>query len=108
MIGALVIILALLWFFGYIHINGINFPVINLFVINGKPITVLDLLILLLVIGATSMLPSPFREISGVLLILWILAVLGVISLAGFGLPSIFLFAIVVGLLAALFSRGTV
>jgi hypothetical protein len=106
MLAALIVIVALLWVFGYVHIYGINFPNINLFVINSKTITLIDLLILLLVSAAISILPTPFREIAGVFLILWILAVLGIISLAGLGLPSILLFVIVIGLIVSLFGRS--
>lgn len=108
MLEALIVVLAILWFFGYIHITGINFPVINLFTINGHVISLLDLLILLLVMGAISVIPSPFREILGIFLILWILATLGIITLAGLGLPSILLIIIVIALIVTLFNRGTV
>ncbi|MGH7202922.1 MAG: hypothetical protein ACREHC_00585 [Candidatus Levyibacteriota bacterium] len=107
MIAALIIILAVLWVLGYIHIGGINLPDTALFTINGQVVSIIDLLILALVIMAISILPSPFREISGVLLILWILAVIGVISIVGIGLPAIFLFALIIGLIVSLFNNRT-
>lgn len=106
MIAAIIVILAVLWFFGYIRIEGFTFPDIQLFVINGERVTLLDALILLIVMWAISILPTPFREVSGVLLILWVLAVLGVISIAGIGLPSILILAIIVGLIVSLFSHS--
>lgn len=109
MLAAIIVILAILWVLGYIHIGGINFPDTALFTINGQVVTIIDLIIFLIVILAISLLPSPFREISGVLLILWLLAILGIISIAGVGLPSILLFALIIGLIVSLFnSRRTV
>lgn len=105
MLAVLIIILAVLWLFGFVNISGFTFPDMTLFAINGRDVTLVNLLVLLLVIGAISILPTPFREIAGVLLILWVLAVIGVLSIAGFGLPSILLFAIIVGLIASLFSH---
>ncbi len=106
MIAALIVILAILWFFGYINIEGLNIPDTSLFTINGQVISIIDLLILALVATAVSLLPSPFREISGVLLILWILAVLGILSIAGIGLPSLLVLAIILGLIVSLFRRA--
>lgn len=105
MLGIIVLVLVGLWVFGYLNISGITLPDMTLFAINGRDITMLNLLVFLLVVGAISILPSPFREISGVLLLLWILAIFGVLSIAGFGLPSILLFAIIVGLVISLFSH---
>lgn len=109
MLAVIIIVLAILWVLGYIHIGGINFPDTALFTINGQVISIVDLLVFLVVLLAISMLPRPFREISGVLLILWLLAVLGVISILGVGLPAILLFALIVGLIISLVSsRRTV
>jgi hypothetical protein len=105
MLAALIILLVVLWFFGYVNISGITFPNIQLFAINGVDITLWNLLVLLLVVGAISILPTPFREIAGVLLILWVLAVLGILAISGIGLPSIILLAIIVGLIASLFNH---
>jgi hypothetical protein len=105
MLASLIILLAVLWFFGYVNVSGINFPDIHLFAINGVDITLWNLLVLLLVVGAISILPTPFREIAGVLLILWVLAVLGILAISGIGLPSILLLAIIVGLIASLFNH---
>jgi hypothetical protein len=108
MLAALIILLAILWFFGYVNISGISFPDIHLFAINGVDVTLWNVLVLFLVVGAIYILPSPFRQIAGVLLILWILAVLGILSIAGLGLPSILLLAIIVGLVASLFTHRRV
>ncbi len=105
MLAALIVLLVILWFFGYINVSGINFPDIRLFTVNGVDITLWNTLVLFLVIGAIGILPSPFRQIAGVLLVLWVLAVFGILSIAGLGLPSILLMAIIVGLIASLMSH---
>ena len=97
MLLGLLLILAVLWFFGYIHISGLNLPDLNLFTINSQPVTLWNLLILLVIIGIIGALPNPFRAIAGVLLILWILSILGVLAIAG--LSSILVIAIIVGVL---------
>lgn len=102
MLAALIILLVVLWYFGYVNISGITFPDIKFFTINGVDVTLWNLLVLILVIGAIYILPSPFRQIAGVLLILWVLAVIGVLSITGIGLPSILLMAIIVGLIVSL------
>lgn len=104
-LAVLIVILAALWVLGYLRIDGINIPDTALFTINGQVISIVDLLILALVGLAISLLPSPFREVAGVLLILWILAVLGILAITGISLPSILLIAIIIGLLVALFRR---
>lgn len=104
MLEILLLILIILWFFGYIRIEQIPIPDLYLFSINGNQISLWDLLILTVVAWAISILPTPFRQIAGVVLILWILAVLGIIALAGINLASIFVIAIIVGLIFALFS----
>lgn len=103
MLAALIVILAVLWVLGYLRIDGINIPDTALFTINGQVVSIVDLLILAIVGLAISLLPSPFREVAGVLLILWILAVLGVLAITGISLPSIILIAIILGLVFALF-----
>lgn len=107
MITALVIILILLWFLGYVRVDGLNLPDTTLFSINNLPITLWDLLILLVVAWAISIIPTPFRQIAGIILILWILSVLGVIALAGINLASIFVIAMILGLIVSLFPRGS-
>lgn len=101
MIGIVLVVLIALWFLGYIRIQGLPpIPDIQLFVINGRPITLWDLLILLVIGWAIGVLPSPLRQIAGVLLLLWILATLGILSIAG--LPSIIVIAVIIGLVLAL------
>lgn len=96
MLIAIIIILIILWFLGYAPITGLNIPDVTLFVINSHPVTLWNLLILAVVAWAISILPSPFREIGGVALVLWVLSVIGILAISG--LSSILVIAIIVGL----------
>jgi len=100
MLAAIILILLVLWFFGYVNIGNINLPDFPLFTLNGNVISLWDLLILVVIVWAIGVLPSPLRQIAGVGLVLWILATLGIIAIAG--LPSLILIAIILGLLFAL------
>jgi len=103
----LLIVLAILWFFGYVQISAFAIPDMTLFAINGHSITLWNLLIFLVIAAIVGVLPNPFRAIAGVFLVLWVLAVLGIVAFAG--LSSILVIAIIVGLLVYLVSgMGTI
>jgi hypothetical protein len=101
MVIAIVIILAILWFIGYIPISGISIPNLVLFTINNHPITLWNILILLVVGWAISILPRPFQAVASILLLLWILSVLGIFAIAG--LSSIIVLVIIVALIVSIF-----
>ena len=101
MIIAIVVILAILWFLGYIPVSGISIPNLVLFTINNHPITLWNILILLVVGWAIGILPRPFQAVASVLLLLWILSVLGILAIAG--LSSIIVLVIIVALIASIF-----
>mgnify|MGYP006384972727 CR=1 FL=1 len=102
MIAAIIIILIILWFLGYVNIGNLSIPDISLFTLNGNVISLWDMLILFVILWAIGVLPTPLRQIAGVGLILWVLATLGIIALAG--LPSLIVIAIILGLIFSLFS----
>ncbi len=106
MIGLVAIILIILWFLGYIRIESIPIPDMFLFQFNGRSVSLWDVLIFLVVCWAIAVLPTPIRQIAGVLLALWLLALFGIIAITGFS--QVIIIAIIVGLLYALFSRRTV
>jgi hypothetical protein len=106
MLEIIVVLLIFLWLTGNLIIPGLVLPDVSLFVINGQTITLWDLIILALVAWAIGILPSPFRQIAGLLLVLWLLSVLGFLSLAGISLSGVILIAIILGILASLFSRA--
>lgn len=95
MLFVILAILIGLWFLNYAPISGVNIPNSVLFSINNHQITLWNVLILLAVGWAISILPRPFREIASVLLLFWVLSVVGILAIAG--LPNILLIAIIVG-----------
>lgn len=102
MIEALLIILIILWFLGYVSIPGIIIPDMVLFSINNHPITLWSILILVILSWIVGMLPSPFREIATVLGVLWILSVIGILAIGG--LSQLFVIAIIFGLIFYIFA----
>lgn len=103
MIEAILLILILLWIMGYVRIGNfaIHDPV--LFSLNGHPITLFNILILLVIMWAIEALPSPLRQVAMVILILWVLSTLGILAIAN--LSSILILALIVGLFLAIFSH---
>jgi hypothetical protein len=101
MLIAIVVILVILWFLGYMPISGIIIPNVSLFAINGHIVTLWELLILLVVVWAIGILPRPLQMIASILLVLWILSVLGIFAIAG--LPNIIVLVIIVGLILSIF-----
>jgi len=102
MLGTIIIVLIVLWFFGYMPISGISIPDLVLFSLNGHDITLWNILILLAVGWAINLLPQPLQAIASVLLLLWVLATLGVLTFIA-GLPSIIVILIIVLLAVSLF-----
>jgi len=101
MLIAIVVILVILWFFGYMPLSGISIPNYALFAIGGHTVTLWEVLILLVVGWAISILPRPLQAIASVLLLLWILSVLGIFAIAG--LSNIIVIVIIVGLFLSIF-----
>ncbi len=107
MLVFLLVLLILLWFFGYIQISTFAIPNMVLFAINGHPITLWNLLIFLVIGAIIGVLPNPFRAIASVFLVLWVLSILGILALTG--LSNILVVAVIVGLMAYLASGvGTI
>lgn len=102
MLELIILVLLGLWFFGYIDI-GLKIPNIALLVFNGRQITLWDVLVFLVILWAVSLLPSPFREISGVLAVLWVLSMLGILAIAG--LSNLLIIAVIIGIAAAILRR---
>jgi len=99
MLGAIVLILIVLWFFGYIHVQGITVPNFPLFSLNGHSISLWDLLIFIVILWAVEALPGPLRVIAGVLLVIWLLSTLGIIAVVG--LSHIIVVVLIIGLVLA-------
>ena len=101
MILAIVVILAILWFLGYAPVSGISIPNFVLVTINNHPVTLWEVLILIVIGWAIGILPRPFQAVASVLLLLWILSVLGIFAIVG--LSSIIVLVIIVALIASIF-----
>jgi hypothetical protein len=99
MIEGLVILITILWFFGGIHIPFINTILLSFY---DHPITVRDVLLFILFSWVISILPRPFREIAGVLGMLWVLSILGILAISG--LTNILILAIIIGVLLSIFN----
>jgi hypothetical protein len=79
MLATLLVVLVVLWFFGFLNLSFLNYYVIG-------DLTLLNLIIIgLLLYFVFSVAPSFLRVIIGIALILYLLSVLGIISIAGLG-----------------------
>jgi hypothetical protein len=105
MLEVILVILILLWLTGNLHISGLTIPDYVLFHLNGHPISLLNLLVFMVICSAVGVLPSPIREIAGVLLLLWVLSILGIIAIAG--LSNLLVIAVIVGIIVALLKPAT-
>lgn len=101
MIITIVIILIILWFLGYAPLSGISIPNIVLITINNHPVTLWEILILVVIGWAIGILPGPLQAVASVLLVLWVLSVLGILAIAG--LPNIIVLVIIIGLIVSIF-----
>ncbi len=100
MLGAIVLILIVLWFLGYVPISGISIPNFTIFTVNNHSIGLWQVLILAVIVWAIGILPAPLQTIAGILLLLWILSVLGILAIAG--LSNIIVIVIIVGLVLSI------
>lgn len=103
MIEILLVLLVVFWGLGYLRVDGLNFPNMSLFQLNSHAISLREVLIFAVVLWAIGILPSPFREIAGILLALWVLSLLGLIAIAG--LSNLIVIAIIVGIVASFIKR---
>ena len=101
MLGAILLVLIVLWFFGYIHIQGISVPNFPLFSLNGHSINLWDLLIFFVILWVVEALPGPLRFIAGFLLLIWVLSTLGIIAVVG--LSHLIVMVLIIGLILSLF-----
>ncbi len=101
MLITIVVVLIVLWFLGYAPINGLSIPNFVLFTINNHAVTLWEVLILIVISWAISILSRPFQTIAGVLLLLWILSVLGILAITG--LANIIVIVIIVGIIISIF-----
>lgn len=96
--SVVLIIIVLLWLLGFIQIPYIHSTIFTLL---GKPITLYNILLFLIIAWIIEILPAPLRQIVFVLFILWILSTLGILAFAG--LSQILIVAIIIGVILSLF-----
>ena len=97
--NTLLVIIIILLIIGNIDIPIARMPIIHLF--NGS-LSIFDILVMAFLIWIATKLGSPFREIIGLIIILWLLSALGVfIFFSGF--LNILLFLILIILLLSFF-----
>lgn len=101
MLVAIIVILSILWLLGLITFAGFAIPDFALFSINNHPITLLNILMLVVISWAIGILPRPLQAVASVLLLLWILSVLGILAIAG--LPHLIILIIIIGLIVSIF-----
>lgn len=99
--GTILVILFFLWALGFLHLPGITFHNITLFRVFGHSVSLWELLMFIVIAWAMESLPTPLREIAFVLVIIWLLSILGVISIAG--LSNMIVVAIIIGLVISIF-----
>lgn len=97
----LILILAVLWLLGFIQIPGLILRNAVLFRINGHTITLWEILILVFLLWIVETLPTPVRQIIVVFVLLWVLSVIGFITVSG--LSNLIIAGIIIGVLL---SRG--
>ena len=96
MLEIILLLLLGLWVLGIVRIPGFTIPDLVMLRVNGHNITLLNVIVFVLIIWAIDLLPRPFKEIAGILLLLWILSILGILAIAG--LQNILEVALIVGL----------
>lgn len=106
MLAAVLLLLVVLWFLGYIAVPGLVVPIFPLFYINGEPISLWNILIFALIVWAAGLLPSPLWQIAMVLIALWVLSILGVVAVPG--LQALIVIAVILGLIWSLFTPKAV
>jgi hypothetical protein len=94
MLITILLLLIVLWFLGVNPIAALDFP---LFTFGGQTIDLWDLILFGVILWLIGILPSPFRQIAGVAFVLWLLALFGIIAIAG--LSNIIVLAMIVGLI---------
>ncbi|OGG03558.1 hypothetical protein A2W14_03170 [Candidatus Gottesmanbacteria bacterium RBG_16_37_8] len=97
MLSFLIILLIILYLTGFISIPSLSFLHRTLFYLNGRAVSVWDILILSVILYLLGFLQGPLRGIATILLILWILSVLGIIAISGFA--NLILALLLVGLI---------
>lgn len=103
MASTVIILLIVFWFLGFIRVPGIYIRDFTVFRFGAKAVTLWEILVLILILWAVEVLPTPLREIGYVAIVLWVLSVLGIIAISG--LSHLIIAAAVIGLILSLFNK---
>ena len=98
MINTLLLVLVILLIINYLQVPITNF---TLFYIGGHPITLYSIIVFFIVLWLVKFLPSPFREIVGVILVLWLLSLFGIFIVPAFS--NLIVLVLIVALLVYVF-----
>jgi len=101
MAGFILLLMVLLYFYGYVQIPGITVPNPTLFTIHSQPISLASFLIFIAILWTISVLPPVFRIIGTILLAAWILTEFGFVVIAG--LSNFIAITMIVGLCVLVF-----
>lgn len=100
MIEFVLAVIFVLWLLGFIQVDFLSNVLTN---INGRDISVKEVLLFLLILWLIGLLQRPFREIVSVLFVLWILSTLGIIAIAG--ISNLLVLAVVLGAVVFIIKR---
>jgi len=101
MAGIILLLMVLLYFYGYVQVPGITVPNPILFTIHGQTVSLAAFLIFFAILWTISVLPPVLRIIGMILLVAWTLTELGFVVIAG--LSNFIALAIIVALFVLLF-----
>ena len=101
MAGFILLLIVLLYFYGYVQIPGLTVPNPTLFTIHNQPVSLAVFLIFFAILWAISSLPSVLRIIGIILLVAWTLTELGFVVIAG--LSNFIAITIIVALFVIIF-----
>lgn len=101
MAGIILLVMVVLYFYGYVQIPGVTVPNPILFVLNGQSISLAAVLIFLAIIWTISILPPILRVIGIILLAAWTLTELGFVVIAG--LSNFIAIAVIISLFVIIF-----
>lgn len=103
MLGTILVILLILWLFGFVSIPWLVIHNTVLFRVLGHNVTLWELLMFIVIAWALESIPSPLRQIGFVLLLLWLLSILGIVVIAG--LSNLLVVALIIGIALAIFQK---
>ena len=101
MAGLILLLMVILYFYGYVQVPGVTVPNPTLFFIHGQTISLAALLIFFAILWTISVLPPVLRIIGIILLAAWTLTELGFFVIAG--LSNFIAIAMIVGLFFVIF-----